>query len=41
MKVFPDTNVLVAAHVARDFCADLVRLILAPRATWELLRGTR
>ena len=29
MKVFCDTNVLVAAFVSRGFCADLVRAILA------------
>ncbi len=28
MKVFPDTNVLVAAFIARGLCADLFREIL-------------
>ena len=29
MKVFVDTNVLVAAYAARGLCSDLFRLILA------------
>jgi putative PIN family toxin of toxin-antitoxin system len=28
MRLFLDTNVLVSAFVARDLCADLVRLVL-------------
>ena len=29
MKVFVDTNVLVAAYATRGLCSDLLRLILA------------
>ncbi len=36
MKVFPDTNVLVAAFATRGLCADLLRIVLAEH---ELVLG--
>lgn len=41
MRVFPDTNVLVSAIVARGLCEDLLRLLVRGHVhgRWELLVG--
>ncbi|MCZ7627164.1 MAG: hypothetical protein C3F12_00010 [Candidatus Methylomirabilota bacterium] len=41
MRLFPDTNVLVSAIIARGLCEDLLRLLVRGhvRGRWELLIG--